>query len=96
MAMKTGMVALSAVVAVIAGGAVTGEPRGMRSRAIAFEGDIYIPCLGAYISDFASLTRPMLQLQYHYRLTVSPDGELGVYRKNPHVADWTRCVGVGH
>ena len=94
--MKTGMMALGALAVVIAGGAMTTEPRGIRSRAIAFEGDIYVPCLGSYISDFASLTRPMLQLQYHYRFTVSPNGELGVYRKNPHLADWTRCVGVSH
>ena len=94
--MKTGMVALGAVAAVIAGGAMTGEARGIRSHAIAFEGDIHIPCLGAYVHDFASLTRPMLVLQYHYRLTVNPDGELNFDRKNPYVVDWTRCVGASH
>ena len=92
--MKTGMVALGTLATVVAGGAMTGEPRVIRSHAVAFEGDIHIPCLGTYIHDFASLTRPMLVLQYHFRLTVNPNGELSVYRKNPHITDWTRCVGT--
>jgi hypothetical protein len=96
MAMKTGMVALGALAVVIAGGAMTTEPRGMQSDELEFEGDTYIPCPGEHIHDLGSLSGPMLLLQYDYKLTVHPNGELVVYRKTPPIGDWTRCIGPSH
>jgi len=94
--MKTGVMALGALAVVIAGGAMTTEPRGMQSLELEFGSDTDIPCLGEYMHDFGSLTGPMLLLQYDYRLTVHPNGELLVYRKTPPTSDWTRCVGPRH
>jgi len=96
MVMETGKMALGALVVVIAGGAMTAEPRGMRSDELEFGSDTDIPCLGEYIHDFGSLTGPMLLLQYHYRLIVHPNGELEVHRKTPSIGDWTRCIGPSH
>ena len=96
MAVKTGIVGLGALAVVIAGGAMTAEPRGMQSHELEFEDDTYIPCFGEYRHDFGSLTVPMLLLQYDYRLTVHPDGELVVRRKTPPIGHWTRCFGPGH
>ncbi len=87
--MKTGMVALGALAVVIAGGAMTTEPRGMQSDELEFEGD-------TYIHDLGSLTGTMLLLQYDYEFTVHPNGELVVYRKTPPIGDWTRCIGPSH
>lgn len=94
--MKTGMMLLGALAVVIAGGAVTTEPRAIHGYEFEFDGDTYVPCLGEYTHDFGSLTGPMVLLQYDYKLTVRPNGELVVQTKIPPIADWTRCVGPSH
>jgi hypothetical protein len=55
-----------------------------------------MPCPGEHIHDLGSLSGPMLLLQYDYKLTVHPNGELVVYRKTPPIGDWTRCIGPSH
>jgi hypothetical protein len=96
MAMKTGMVALGALAVVIAGGAMTGEPRGMQGYELELEGDTHVPCNGEFIHDFGSITGLMLQLRYDYKLAVHAAGGLVVYRKSPPTDDWTRCIGPSH
>ena len=96
MAVKSGMMVLGVLAVVIAGGAMTTEPREIRSRELEFGGDRHISCLGEYSHPFGSLAGPMLRLKYEYKLTVHPDGDLVVHRKTPSMADWIRCIGYSH
>jgi hypothetical protein len=55
-AMKTRMMALSALTVLVAGGAIAAEPRGMQTYEFPFETDVYVPCLNEYVHDFELIT----------------------------------------
>ena len=94
--MKTGRLVLGALAVVIAGGAMTTEPRGMQGHESEFQAETNIPCPGEYSHGFGFVTGSLLLLQYDYKLTVRPNGELVVHSRTPSIADWMRCIGYSH